>query len=54
MNRRIEQDLDRQHREERQQKRSARHAEHVAEVRARAHQQVLEDVPRGAPAGQDC
>src|SRR5208337_4663860 len=47
----VEQDLDRQHRQERQDQRGAGHAEHVAEVRARAHQHIFGHVlDRGAPA----
>ena len=49
----VQQDLRRQHRQKRQEHRRDRHAEHVAEVRARAHQQVLHHVARGTPALQD-
>ncbi len=46
----IQQNLDRQHRQERQDQRCAGHAEHVAEIRARAHQNVFGYVlDRAAP-----
>ena len=46
----VQQNLRRKHREERQEYRGDRHAEHVAEVRARAHQQVLHHVARSPAA----
>ena len=49
----VEEDLRRQHRQERQEHRCRRHAEHVAEVRAGAHQQVLHHVAGRTPALED-
>ena len=40
----VEQDLRGKHRKKRKKNRCRRHAEHVAEVRARAHEQILHDV----------
>ena len=46
----VEQDLRRQHRQERQEQRRHRHRQHVAEVRARTHAHVFQDVGEGPPA----
>ena len=46
----VEQDLDRQHRQERQDQRGSGHAEHVAEIRACTHQDIFGHVlDRAAP-----
>src|SRR5207247_7593226 len=49
----VEQDLSRQHRQERKKNRCRRHAGHVAEVRARAHQQILHNVAEGFTSFDD-
>ena len=49
----VEQNLDRSHRQERQKGAGAEHAEHVAEVRARAHLDVLDDVAEHPAAFDD-
>src|ERR1035437_6793783 len=46
----VQQYLSRQHGQEWQEQRCPSHAEHVAEVRARAHDDVLHDVGKGAPS----
>ena len=45
----VEQDLERQHRQERQERGGDGDAEHVAEVRRRAHEHVLDGVGEDAP-----
>ena len=46
----VQQDLDRQHRQEGQNEGGSRHREHVPEVRARPHHHVFHDIAEGAPA----
>ena len=48
----VQQDLERQHRQEREERRGHRDAEHVAEIRRRPHQDVLDRV-REDPATLD-
>src|SRR6476660_2091987 len=46
----VQKNLDGQHWQERQKQDAARHGEHVAQIRARAHHHVFEDVGEGAPS----
>ena len=46
----VQQDLDRQHRQEGQNEGGGRHREHVPEVRARPHHHVFHHIAEGAPA----